>query len=117
MNRVVAESDPTWHGEVAAIRDACKKLGTVNLEGAELSTAGERRAMCYAASFWARVGRTYYAATIADARQYGDFDDDAIDANLKLPNAERSVPVEQMMHGEMVDVWKKFQVMPDRARY
>ena len=35
-NRVIAEHDPTWHGEVAAIRDACRKLGTHDLSGCEL---------------------------------------------------------------------------------
>src|SRR6266542_3854006 len=35
-NRVVAEHDPTWHGEVAAIRDACRRLGTHDLSGCDL---------------------------------------------------------------------------------
>jgi guanine deaminase len=117
VNRVVAENDPTWHGEVAAVRDACRKLGTVDLGGADMYTAGECCAMCYAASFWARIGHIYYAATIEDARVYGDFDDDAIDKALKQPYADRKVPLEQMLHDEMVVVWKKFNVLPGRARY
>ncbi|WP_204323917.1 nucleoside deaminase, partial [Stenotrophomonas maltophilia] len=32
-NRVVAENDPTWHGEMEAIRKACKKTGSFKLRG------------------------------------------------------------------------------------
>ena len=32
-NRVVAENDPTWHGEMEAIRKACKALGSFKLTG------------------------------------------------------------------------------------
>ena len=117
VNRVLAEKDPTWHGEVAAIRDACKKLGTHDLSGAVLYTAGECCAMCYAAAWWARIGTIYYAASIADARQYGDFDDDVINEALKQPNAERRVPCYQILHEEILPVWQAFGANPNRARY
>ncbi|MBQ5654552.1 MAG: nucleoside deaminase, partial [Alistipes sp.] len=32
-NRVVPNNDPTAHAEVTAIRNACQKLGTFQLEG------------------------------------------------------------------------------------
>ena len=32
-NRVVPNNDPTAHAEVSAIRNACSKLGTFNLDG------------------------------------------------------------------------------------
>ena len=31
MNRVTVSNDPTAHGEIVAIRDACKKLNTFDL--------------------------------------------------------------------------------------
>ncbi len=116
-DRVVAENDPTWHGEVAAIRDACKKLGTFHLDGADMYTAGECCALCYSAAYWARVGRIYYAATYADARQYGDFDDDVLSHDLKRPYSERDLPCEQVLRDEMVEVWKQYAVMPGRTHY
>jgi tRNA(Arg) A34 adenosine deaminase TadA len=117
VNRVIAEKDPTWHGEVSAIRDACKKLGTHDLSGATMYTAGECCAMCYAAAWWARIGKIYYAATFADARQYGDFDDDVINEAIKQPNDQRKVPCYQILREEILPVWQAFAKNPNRARY
>ncbi|MAO85713.1 MAG: tRNA-specific adenosine deaminase, partial [Candidatus Marinimicrobia bacterium] len=36
FNKVTSTNDPTAHGEIVAIREACKKLNTFNLEGCEL---------------------------------------------------------------------------------
>lgn len=32
-NHVIAQNDPTWHGEMEAIRVACAKLGRPHLTG------------------------------------------------------------------------------------
>jgi tRNA(Arg) A34 adenosine deaminase TadA len=40
-NHVVTENDPTWHGEMEAIRTAAGNLGTFNLSGCTLYTTGE----------------------------------------------------------------------------
>jgi guanine deaminase len=36
QNRVVAENEPTWHGEIEAIRKACKKVGSFKFSGCTL---------------------------------------------------------------------------------
>ena len=65
-NHVLAYNDPTCHGEVDAIRKACKRLGTFDLTGCELYTTGEPCHMCLCACMWANISRIYYGCTIAD---------------------------------------------------
>ena len=66
-NRVVGTNDPTAHGEITAIRDACARLGTFDLEGCEIHTTGQPCPMCLGAIHWARIGRIYYGFRIEDA--------------------------------------------------
>ncbi len=40
-NRVIATRDPTAHGEMVAIRDACRQIGNISLEGCDLYTSGQ----------------------------------------------------------------------------
>ena len=65
-NHVLAYNDPTCHGEVDAIRKACKRLGTFDLTGCELYTTGEPCHMCLCACMWATISKIYYGCTIAD---------------------------------------------------
>ena len=41
LNHSVAQFDPTSHGEIEAIRDACRKLETVDLSGCVMYTTCE----------------------------------------------------------------------------
>lgn len=116
-NRVVAENDPTWHGEIDAIRNACRKVGSFKLPGATLYTSAEPCPMCAAAAYWAGIERVFYAATCEDALQYGDFDDTKIYAELRKPVGERSIPARQIMRAEAVEVWKKYRDKADRVPY
>lgn len=65
-NHVLAYNDPTCHGEVDAIRKACKRLGTFDLTGCELYTTGEPCHMCLCACMWANISKIYYGCTVAD---------------------------------------------------
>ena len=77
-NRVVSNNDPTCHGEVAAIRDACARLGTFDLSGCEIYTTGEPCHMCLCACLWSNINKIYYGCTIADNDHIG-FRDDKFD--------------------------------------
>ena len=78
-NRVLADNDPTCHGEVSAIRDACTNLGTYDLSGCEIYTTGEPCPMCLFACLWANIDRVWYGCTIEDNALIG-FRDEALDA-------------------------------------
>jgi guanine deaminase len=116
-NRVVAENDPTWHGEIEAIRNACRKEGSFKLKNATLYTSAEPCPMCMAAAYWAGIERVFYAATNADAFEYGDFDDTMIYGELRKPIEVRSIKCTQIMQEEAVEVWKKYKNKPDRVPY
>jgi len=67
VNTVTTTHDPTAHGEVNAIRAACKALETFSLAGCELYTSCEPCPMCLAACYWARLDAIYYGSSAADA--------------------------------------------------
>ena len=77
-NKVLKEQDPTRHGEMVAIKDACKTLGTFDLTGCTLYTTGEPCHMCLCACMWANLDKVYYGCTIADNGMIG-FRDDRFD--------------------------------------
>ncbi|MEM8743401.1 MAG: nucleoside deaminase [Pseudomonadota bacterium] len=70
LNRSHGKSDPTSHGEVEAIRDACKRLGTPTLYGCDLYTSCEPCSMCVAIMYIAGIERLYYASTIAESAEF-----------------------------------------------
>ena len=90
-NSVTATSDPTAHGEVNAIRAACRALGTFTLAGCELYTSCEPCPMCLAASYWARLDAIYYGCSAADAARAG-FDDAFLYAEMAKPIPDRTLP-------------------------
>ncbi|MDA7947403.1 MAG: nucleoside deaminase [Hyphomicrobiaceae bacterium] len=67
LNRSHGKSDPTSHGEVEAIREACRRLGTPTLPGCDLYTSCEPCAMCVATMYIAEIENLYYASTIAES--------------------------------------------------
>lgn len=116
-NQVIKNNDPTWHGEMQAIREACKKLQSPHLSGCTLYTSAEPCPMCIATAYWAKIERIVYAASVEDAEQYGGFQDKFIYEELAKPATRRKIPAMQILRDEANIVWKKFANMQDRARY
>ena len=70
-NRVLLLNDCTCHGEMMAIRDACKKLGTFDLSGCDLYTTSSPCPMCEGAIQWSNIEHVYSGCTIEDAEDIG----------------------------------------------
>lgn len=98
-NEVTSSNDPTAHAEVVAIRNACKKLGTFQLDGCIIYTSCEPCPMCLGAIYWARPAQIYYANTKKDAAQI-NFDDDFIYSEIDLSIDQRKLPTTQLLRDE-----------------
>ena len=60
-NRVIANNDPTCHGEIDAIRRACKKLKTWHLDDCTLYSTMEPCVMCSGAIIQSRIKKIVYS--------------------------------------------------------
>ena len=115
-NKVTSTNDPTAHAEVTAIRDACKNLGSFQLEGCTIYTSCEPCPMCLGAIYWAGPEKVYYGSTKTDAAHIG-FDDDFIYEELKLPYADRSIPFEQLAPEVAITPFQEWATKEDKTEY
>ncbi len=88
---MTTSNDPTAHAEVVAIRAACQKLDSFQLDGCEVYTSCEPCPMCLGAIYWARVKAFYYAGNKDDAAR-GQFDDSFIYTELNKPVEAAPIP-------------------------
>src|ERR1700760_1249516 len=116
VNIVTATNDPTAHGEITAIRAACKALATFTLAGCELYTSCEPCPMCLAASHWARLDAVFYGASAQDAAKAG-FDDAFLYAEFKKDSARRSLPAEQFLRDEAWTSFAAWMATPTKTEY
>ena len=69
-NLVVQTNDPTAHAEVVAIREACTKLGTPDLEGCEIYVLAHPCPMCLGALYYCSPDRVIFITTRDEYAQY-----------------------------------------------
>ena len=115
-NRVVPNNDPTAHAEVIAIRNACQKLGTFELDGCTVYTSCEPCPMCLSALYWAGVSRICYGNTKVDARNI-NFDDSFIYDQLELSYSDRKILCEHFMRDRALSAFRKWAAKTDKVEY
>jgi guanine deaminase len=116
-NHVVSHFDPTWHGEMEAIRAACSRLKVIKLEGCILYTSAEPCPMCLATAYWAGLDGIFYGAKATDSKKYGNFDDVFIYEEFAKPIEQRKIPEISILRDEAVTVWKEYASLPDNVPY
>ena len=115
-NKVTLNNDPTAHGEIVAIRKACKSLNNFNLSGCELYSTCEPCPMCLSAIYWAHIDKVYYANTRNDAQKI-DFDDSLIYSELLTNVKKRKIPMVPMMRDEALKVFELWDKKTDKVKY
>ena len=115
-NKVTSSKDPTAHGEIVAIREACKKINNFSLSGFELYSSCEPCPMCLSAIYWARIDKVYFANTRQDAQKI-DFDDSLIYSEFQKNLDKRKIPMVQMMRSEAIKAFELWDKKTDKVKY
>ncbi len=115
-NRVTSANDPTAHAEVEAIRAACRRLKTFQLDDCELYTSCEPCPMCLSAIYWARLKAVYYGNTRKDAAKI-EFDDDFLYDEVARPISRRKLPMKQLLRREASRAFAEWQAKADKTLY
>lgn len=94
-NHVHEMNDPSLHSEVSAIKAACERLGTYDLEGSVLYCSHEPCVMCFSCAAWAHIDRIVYVipAKEQEDRMY-EFRD--LDLDTLAKRLVRPMKIEQM---------------------
>ena len=115
-NKVTSTHDPTAHGEIVAIREACKNLNTFDLSGCEIYTSCEPCPMCLSAIYWSRLDKVYYANTREDAKNI-DFDDSFIYTEIPKKIDDRKIKMVQMLRDEALKAFEIWDKKVDKIKY
>ena len=115
-NCVTSKNDPTAHAEVIAIRKACEKLNTFQLENCTIHTSCEPCPMCLGAIYWARPKKVFYACDKENAAQI-DFDDQFIYDEIDKPIGNRNILFIRLLQDEGISVFKKWAKKNDKIEY
>jgi len=116
-NVVWQTTDITAHAEIHAIREACRKLHTIDLSGCVIYSTCEPCPMCFSACHWARISKIFYGASIQDALRSGFHE-------LQIPNARMkdlgASPVEIVggfLREEAIALFHFFDQQPNKRTY
>ena len=115
-NKVTTNNDPTAHGEIVAIREACRILNVFSLKGCELYSTCEPCPMCLSAIYWAHIDKIYYANTRDDAQKI-NFDDSLIYSELQKNINKRKIQMIQMMRNEALKAFELWNKKTDKIKY
>ncbi len=115
-NQVTSTNDPTAHAEVTAIRKACEKLNSFQLDECVIYTSCEPCPMCLGAIYWARPKKVFYACDRQDAASIA-FDDQFIYDEIDAPINTRKIPFAQIGQNQALKVFKAWATKADKTEY
>ncbi len=113
-NRVIYKQDPTCHGEMEAIRDACKNLNTFDLSGCELYTTAEPCPMCLGGILWANIKTVYYGCNREDTDAIGFRDNIFYDY---LDGKENLLSIEEVDREKCLELFEIYRNSENKEEY
>jgi len=116
-NVVWQTTDITAHAEIHAIREACRKLSTIDLSGCVIYSTCEPCPMCFSACHWARISKIVYGANIQDALRSGFHELQIPNTRLKELSASPVEIVSDFLRDEAVALFHFFDQQPNKRTY
>lgn len=116
-NVVWATTDITAHAEVHAIRQACRRLGTIDLSGCVIYSTCEPCPMCFSAIHWAKIARIVFGASIQDAQALGFSELAVPNRTLKALGPSPVDVVEGFLKDECLEVFELWSKQSNRRAY
>ena len=114
-NQVIKNNDPTCHGEIMAIHDACKTLNNFDLSGCEIYTTGQPCPMCLSAILWANIEKVYYGCNIHDTEKIG-FRDSAFFRFQNDENAKKEF-LQELNREECLKLYTEYKSIKNKKSY
>lgn len=113
-NQVIKNGDPTCHGEIMAIHEACKTLGTFDLSGSVIYTTGEPCPMCLGAILWANIGTIYYGCNVLDTERIGFRDEKFYE---KTAAGKKEDLLQELDRDECLKLYDEYLSIKSRKNY
>lgn len=107
-NEIFLRTNPTSHGEMVAIENACKNIGNLQLSDCEMYTTLEPCPMCLGAIYWAKLKAVYYANTNKNAAEVG-FDDSFIFKEFAKAPEHRFISMYSKNNADAMRVLRNWQ--------
>ncbi|TDI97077.1 MAG: nucleoside deaminase [Deltaproteobacteria bacterium] len=116
-NVVWKDTDITAHGEVNAIRKACKKLKTVNLKGCVIYSTCEPCPMCFTACHWSKISKIYYGVSLADAKKVGFIELDISNQKMRVLGRSHMKLKGGLREVECQELFDEFSKLKNKRTY
>lgn len=113
-NSVIKKHDPTCHGEMEAIRNACAALESFDLTGCELYTTAEPCPMCLGAILWANIDKVYYGCNRDDTASIGFRDSKFYDC---LAGKDKTLEMSELERNECLKLFGEYAEIKDKKLY
>jgi tRNA(Arg) A34 adenosine deaminase TadA len=116
-NHVWINTDITAHAEVCALRDACRRLKSIKLDGCTIYSTTEPCPMCFSAIHWAGMDRIVFGASIVDAKEAGFSELALSNEHMKAVGGSPVMVVQGVLRGECMALFEEWRKRPDSRVY